>query len=175
MKKKIRIQYDANRAEEREINYIPVRYILALTLAVLETVAVITILILFGKYVPYFYLAMWATEIGCVIHIIACDEAPDYKIPWLLVVLIVPIAGFMLYFMFGKRTLQRKFVRRLKAMRDQSYPVQSVEITDSAMVSTDARMLCKIADTNLFANTTQSYFPLGEDMHKQLACGSGNR
>ena len=99
MKKKIRIQYDAKRTEEREVNYIPVRYILALLLAVLETAAVITVLILFGKYVPYFYLAMWATEIGCVIHIIACDEAPDYKIPWLLVVLIVPVAGFMLYFM----------------------------------------------------------------------------
>ena len=70
LKKKIRIQYDAGRTEEREINYIPLRYILALLLAVLETAAVITVLILFGKYIPYFYLAMWATEIGCVIHII---------------------------------------------------------------------------------------------------------
>ena len=36
-----------------------------------------------------------------MIHIIACDEAPDNKIPWLLVVLIVPVVGFMLYFLFG--------------------------------------------------------------------------
>lgn len=56
MKKKIRIQYDAGRTEEREINYIPLRYTLALLLAVLETVAVITVLILFGKYIPYFTL-----------------------------------------------------------------------------------------------------------------------
>ena len=168
MKKKIRIQYAAGRTEEREVNYIPVRYILALILAVLETVAVITILVLFGKYVPYFYLAMWATEIGCVIHIIACDEAPDYKIPWLLVVLIVPVAGFMLYFLFGNRKLQRKFIRRLKTMREQTYPVRDIEIADNTLVNTDARMLCKIADTNMFTNTTQAYFPLGEDMHKQL-------
>ena len=156
MKKTIRIQYDAHRTEEREVNYIPVRYILALALAVLETAAVITVLVLFGKYIPYFYLAMWATEIGCVIHIIACDEAPDYKIPWLLVVLIVPVAGFMLYFMFGNRKLQRKFIRRLEAMRKQTYPVREVEIADNAIVNTDVRMLCKIADTNLFTNTTQT-------------------
>ena len=173
LKKKIRIQYDAGRTEEREINYIPLRYILALLLAVLETVAVITVLVLFGKYIPYFYLAMWATEIGCVIHIIACDEAPDYKIPWLLVVLIVPVAGFMLYFMFGNRTLQRKFIRRLEAMRKQTYPAQTEELAqniaaENPAVSMDAKMLCKIADTNLFTNTTQQYFPLGEDMHKQL-------
>ena len=168
MKKKIRIHYNASRTEEREVNYIPIRYILALFLAVLETAAVITVLILFGKYVPYFYLAMWATEIGCVIHIIACDEAPDYKIPWLLVVLIVPVAGFMLYFLFGNRKLQRKFVRRLEAMREQTYPVRNVEIAGDDLIRADAQMLCKIADTRLFSNTAQTYFPLGEDMHKQL-------
>ena len=70
MKGKLRYQVDG-RTVERDVNYIPVRFILALLLAVLETVAVITVLILFGKYIPYFYLAMWATEIGCVIHIIA--------------------------------------------------------------------------------------------------------
>ena len=168
MKKKIRIRYDADRVEEREVNYIPVRYILALFLAVLETGIIITTLILFGKYIPYFYLAMWATEIGCVIHIIACDEAPDYKIPWLLTVLIVPVAGFMLYFLFGNRKLQHKFIRRLKAMREQTYPVRNEEIADNALVNTDARMLCRIADTNVFTNTTGVYFPLGEDMHKQM-------
>ena len=173
MKKTIRIRYDGNRTEEREINYIPVRYILALLLAVLETAAVITMLFLFGKYIPYFYLAMWATEIGCVIHIIACDEAPDYKIPWLLVVLIVPVAGFMLYFLFGNRKLQRKFVKRLETLRQNTYRASTEELTqqlavENAVVATDARMLCKIADTNLFTNTRQTYFSLGEDMHKQL-------
>ena len=173
MKKKIRIRYDAGRTEEREINYIPLRYILALLLAVLETVAVVMVLVLFGKYIPYFYLAMWATEIGCVIHIIACDEAPDYKIPWLLVVLIVSVAGFMLYFLFGNRKLQRKFIRRLEAMRQQTYPAHTEELAqniaaENPAVGMDAQMLCKIAYTNLFTNTTQQYFPLGEDMHKQL-------
>ena len=161
MKKKLRIQYDAHTTVEREVNYIPVRYILALVLAVLETAAVIAILILLGKYVPYFYLAMWATEIGCVIHIIACDEAPDYKIPWLLVVLIVPVAGFMLYFLFGSRKLQRKFIRRLEAVRQQTYTARTAELAgqlaaENTVAATDARMLCRIADTNLFTNTAQT-------------------
>ena len=173
MKKTIRVRYDENRTEEREINYIPVRYIVAIALAVLETAAVIAVVLLLSYYVPYFYLAMWATEIGCVIHIIACDEAPDYKIPWLLVVLIVPVAGLMLYFLFGNRKLQRKFIRRMDAVRQTTYAARTAELTEkltaeNMTVSTDARMLCKIADVNLFTNTAQTYFPLGEDMHKQL-------
>ena len=154
MKKKIRIQYDAGRTEEREINYIPLRYILALLLVVLETAAVIMVLVLFGKYIPYFYLAMWATEIGCVLHIVACDEAPDYKIPWLLLVIIVPIAGFMLYFLFGNRKLQRKYIRRLETVWQKKYNAHTETLTqklteENKTVGMDARMLCKSAYTNL--------------------------
>ena len=173
MKKKIRVRYDANTTVEREVNYIPVRYIVALALAILETAAVIGIVMLLSYYVPYFYLAMWATEIGCVVHIIACDEKPDYKIPWLLVVLIVPVAGFMLYFLFGNRKLQRKYVRRLESVRQQTYKAQTPQLLaqlreENPIVSTQAAMLTAIADSNLFTNTRICYFPLGEDMHPQL-------
>lgn len=173
MKKKLRIQYDANTTVEREVNYIPLRYILALALAVFETVAVIVAVILCAKYIPYFYLAMWATQVGCVIHIIACDEAPDYKIPWLLTVLILPVAGFMLFFLFGNRKLKRKFIRRLDAMRKQTYFARTEELVqnlaeEDLAASMDAQMLCKIADTNLFTNTIQRYYPLGEDMLEPL-------
>ena len=173
MKKKIRIRYDANRTEEREVNYIPVRYILAIALAVAETAAIIAILLLMGKFVPYFYLAMWATEIAVVITIIASDEAPDYKVPWLLIVLIVPVAGFMLYFIFGSRKLKRKYIRRLEDMRHQKYKAETPRLLEtlqeeSPCVASQAIMLTNIAGTNVFSNTTQEYFPLGEDMHPCL-------
>ena len=170
MKKKIRIRYDRGRTEEREVNYIPIRYILAILLLVLETAAIIAILILLGKYVPYFYLAMWATEIACIITIIAADETPDYKIPWLLIVLVVPVAGFMLYFIFGSRKLKKKYIRRLDDMRQQKYRAETPALLGQLppIVESQARMLTNIADANLFTNTTQEYYPLGEDMHKAL-------
>ena len=46
---------------EREYNYIPVRYIVAVLITVLEVLAVIGIVIALCYYVPYFYLAAWAT------------------------------------------------------------------------------------------------------------------
>lgn len=165
--------FDGKKQAEREYSYIPVRYIIAVFITLFEVLAVIGVVVALCYYVPYFYLAAWATEIGCVIHIIACDEAPDYKIPWLLVVLVIPVAGFMLYFLFGNRKLQRKFIRRLEAMRKQMYSSHTEELvqniaTKNPAVGMDAKMLCKIADTNLFTNTTQQYFPLGEDMLGQL-------
>ena len=97
---------------EQEYNYIPVRYIIAMLITVFEILAIISIVIACCDYIPYFYLAVWATEIACVIRIIASDDNPDYKIPWLLFVLILPVAGFMLYFLFYNRTLQKRFIKR---------------------------------------------------------------
>ena len=66
--------YVRNRKVEKDVTYIPVRFIFAIFFAVLETLAVIAIVIALCAYVPYFYLMVWATEISCVIQIIASDE-----------------------------------------------------------------------------------------------------
>ncbi|MGN0655543.1 MAG: hypothetical protein ACI4KR_02010, partial [Ruminiclostridium sp.] len=87
MKKKITIR-NGSGVKEKEIDYIPVRFIIAILLIILETAAVIALTCLCGYFIPYFYIAMWATEIFCVLNIINSEENPDYKIPWLLVTLL---------------------------------------------------------------------------------------
>lgn len=172
MKQKYQYEVD-NKIVEKEYVYIPVRYIFAMLLAIAETLAIITILILLSRFVPYFYLAVWATEIGCVVHIIASDDNPDYKVPWLIVVLLVPIAGFMVYLMFYSRKLQPKYVKRLNQLKSSTYKKDDEFILDglkaeNPIAAAQAKMLCKIADTHLFTDTKQTYYPLGEDMHESL-------
>ena len=170
MKGTIRYQVEG-RTVEREVNYIPLRFILAIVFAVLETAAIVGIVIALSYYVPYFYLAVMATEVGCVIRIIASEDNPDYKIPWLIVVLLVPVAGFMLYFLFYSRTLKRKYVKRLEELRCQTYETEDEPLFGqlaSPQICSQARMLCKIADTRLFSRTSQRYFPLGERMWESM-------
>lgn len=168
------ISYDVNEKRvEREINYIPFRYILAILITLFEVAAVIGILVALCYYVPYFYIAAWLTEIFCVIRIIASDDNPDYKVPWLLFVLIIPIAGFMLYFMFYSRTLKKKFIKRLDKLKSNTYKENDDELLgklkrENPTAAAEAQMLMGIADTHLFTNTKQEYFPLGADMHKRL-------
>ena len=79
--------------EKHKEKYFSLRYTIAILLAVLETLMILAIVIALSYYVPYFYLLVLLTEIGCVISIIASNDNPDYKIPWLLFVLILPIVG----------------------------------------------------------------------------------
>ena len=165
--------FDGRKQVEREYSYIPFRYILAVLITLFEVLAVIGIVTALCYYVPYFYLAAWATEIFCVIRIIASDDNPDYKVPWLLFVLIIPVAGFMLYFMFYSRTLQNRFIKRLDTLKSQGYQyddsAQLAKLQDeNPIVASQAKMLCSIGETHLFTDTKQEYFPLGEDMHQRL-------
>lgn len=162
-----------NKTISREINYIPVRYIIAMLLTVLEVLLIIGVVAALCYFVPYFYLAAWATEIGCVIKIISSDDNPDYKVPWLLFVLILPIAGFMLYLIFASRKLKRKYVKRLSDLwalsyeKNDSHAFAKLKELDRA-AHNEAKMLCEIADCTLFDGTKVTYFPLGEDMMTSL-------
>ena len=158
---------------EREYNYIPVRYVIAVIITMLEVLAVIGIVVACCYYVPYFYVAAYLTEIFCVVKIIASDDNPDYKVPWLLFVLIIPIAGFMLYFMFYSRKLQKKYIRRLNELKRYDYKKDDLETceelkTENPSAASQAMMLREISGARLFTNTKQTYFPLGEDMHKSV-------
>ena len=158
---------------EREFDYIPFRYILALLITVLEVAAIIAIVVALCRYVPYFYALCWITSIACVIKIIASDDNPDYKVPWLLFVIILPIAGFMFYFLFYSRKLKHKFIKRLKALQDGAYNKDDSILfekmyNEDPTAASQAKMLCSIAQAHLFTDTKQTYFRLGEEMYPQL-------
>jgi len=168
MKRKYKVNTGA-KTIEREYSYIPVHYILAVLITLLEILAIIGIVVACCYYIPYFYVAAWLTEIFCVIKIIASDDNPDYKVPWLLFVLILPIAGFMLYFLFYSRKLQKKFIRRLDELKKYRYESDREAILDelkreNTHAAAQAKMLCAISEASVFRNTKQTYYPLGEDM-----------
>lgn len=172
MKKTVMV-YEKGVVKEKEINYIPVRFIIAMLLIVLETAAVLAITILCAIYIPYFYLAMFATQVFCVLKIINSQENPDYKIPWLLLVLIVPVAGFMIYLMFYDRKLSRKFVKRIEKIYHQQIHTRDEETfaklgEEDRQAFLQANLLCKLSGTHLYQNTTAAYFDMGEKLFESM-------
>ena len=162
-----------NRTIEREYNYIPFRYILAVFITIFEIAAIIGAMVLICIFVPYFYVLCYVTAFGCIIKIIASDDNPDYKVPWVLFVLILPIVGFMLYFIFYSRKLKKKFIRRLDELRSFNYEKDSSEAVaklekENPMAASEARMLCRISGSQLFTDTKETYFPLGENMLESM-------
>lgn len=161
-----------NKKIEKEISYIPFRYIVAMFLTIIEIAAIICAMVLLAMYVPYFYIAIIITEIVVVISIIGSNDNPDYKVPWLLFVIILPIVGFMLYFIFHERKLPKKIYARLEKFKhslneDDSECFEKLKEKDR-LISTQAQELCKIGDTHLYNDTKTTYYKIGEDMYKDI-------
>lgn len=172
MKKSIKITDKYGKPVEKEIQYIPVRYILAILITVLEIAMVIGLMFILAIYIPYFYIAIYITVIGVVISIIASNDNPDYKVPWLLCVICLPIVGFMLYFLFYKRKLNNKFSKRLKKVsdsleKDDNENFNNLEKVDK-LIQSEAKELVNIANTHLYQNTKIEYYKIGEEMHESI-------
>lgn len=172
MKKKYTVR-TGKKTVEREYSYIPVRYMIALLITVFEIVAIIGTVVACCYYIPYFYIAALITQVLCVINIVASDDNPDYKVPWLLFVLILPIVGFMLYFLFYSRKLKKRFIRRLCETKQYRYEsvregvLKKLE-SENPQAAAQAKMLSAISGADVFDNTKQTYFPLGEDMWRSM-------
>lgn len=154
--------------KEREYNRIPIRYIIAVLMTVCEIAAIIGLVVALCYYIPYCYAVCSVITAACIIRIIASDDNPDYKIPWLIFIIFLPVAGFMLYFMFYSRKLDPRFIRRIKEVqsykyeRDDTKARRLLEAEDPVAFS-QARMLTEISYSHLFTDTLTEYFPSGED------------
>ena len=172
MKRKIRYKV-SNQEVETYVNYIPLRYTIAIFLTIVEVLAILLSVCVLCYIFPYCSFLAFLAQIVCVVRIIASDDNPDYKIPWLFFVLVIPIAGFMLYFLFYSRKLKRKYLRRLQKLKDSFYQKDDEKELnllqkESMEASSQARLICNIGETHLFTNTKQTYFPLGEKMMVSL-------
>ncbi len=173
MKKKITVIDASGERVEKVVTYIPLRYILAILLSILEVAAVIGIVLLLCIHIPFFYLCAILTHFVCILSILSSDDNPDYKLPWLLFVIILPIVGFMLYFMFYSRKLRPRFLRRLSELKNKSYRKDDEEAlamlaSESPTAYNQAVLLCKTAETHLFRNTKLTYYPLGRQVMEPL-------
>lgn len=157
----------------KKFKYIPLRYILAMVITVLEIVAIISIVIALCYYVPYFYTLAIITEIACVIKIIASDDNPDYKVPWLVLILVFPIVGFMLFFIFSSRKLKKKYIKRLNVIVKNTYDKSddsefSSLKEESVTAYNQFKMLSKISRARLFTNTEVEYFSDITNLSKKM-------
>lgn len=172
MKRKIKINMGTE-VQEKEISYIPFRYVLAVLISLFMIFAVIGIVVWMCFYVPYFYILALVTALFVELKIISCDDNPEYKLPWMICVLLLPIAGFMLYFMFYSRKLKKKYIERLKKLKEMGYTKDNTLLLDK-LESVDmyacnqARMLCNISETHVFTNTKQRYLSSGEEYFASL-------
>lgn len=138
-----------------------------------KTVAVIAVVTLLTIYVPYFYIAVVITQFAVAIAKINRNDNPDYKLPWLFFVMLIPIIGFMLYFMFYSRKLTKKQTERINSLTAQRIQKDDAAViaeinSQNEIIGAQAVMLKKLSDSHVYGNNDIRYYPLGEELFSAM-------
>lgn len=106
----------------------------------------------------------------CVLYIIIKDIYPEHKIAWIIFMFTFPIAGGMIYLLFGKHRVSKKTQKfynqveqnLMKSCKGVKEPDLSILKVDHAF--RQLNYLKNIAKAPAFEHTSVAYFSLGEEM-----------
>ena len=150
------------------------RYFLAVLCILLEF-AQLTAVFLFLK--SYFWptnLLGWLLQLVVLLYIINRDEIPEFKLPWVIILLLFPVAGALLFLLFADNSASRKQRRRYGAITEALRPYAAQTDALEALRARDggaarqAQYLHAAANAPCYRGTAVTYYPLGEDFHPAL-------
>ena len=144
--------------------YIHIRLILISLFILLEIIVGISLLILGIFKIPYFWIFICLITIICIARILISNNGKNYKIAWILLILLFPLVGLVLFFLTFNRQLSKKYQRRMQEISDVEKTISSTNIKNSE----NFQWLCAVADTHLYINVKAKYYSLGEDMWEDM-------
>lgn len=99
------------------------------------------------------------------------DGNPSFKVPWILLLIIFPIFGILLY-LLNNRAWEKKVFNEAK-FKSEKYLLQDSKIFEelkksNKMIAGQAKYLIDNAGYPCYTNTDSKYFPLGEELFEDL-------
>ena len=144
--------------------------ILMLCLAVLVQVAVILLpYFFFRRYLVHLTWVLEILSLWVVLYLIRSDINPVYKIPWIVILLVFPAFGGILYIIYGRVHFSKKEIRRFTRVAESSRHALmnnlrcNEELRETNhYIAVQADYLLEHANAPLYKNTGIRYFPLGD-------------
>lgn len=141
----------------------------------LQILAIVAMLTYFRSHFADFYSIFIFISVVAVIYILNQDDNPAYKIAWIIPILVFPIFGTPLYFIFGKSTLPKALRTRMsdiQAKYDEAFSTSASRGAALAALSPDAALQSKYlesaARSPVFTHTETEFFGLGDELFPRM-------
>lgn len=144
-------------------------------LLVVQIALLVVFLAVLRQYFPLFQVL--SDIVGLVVFFVVINkkENPEYKLPWLFLILVFPIFGVTFYLLFANRKLKKKDVKHLTLVTDKIAPfVRATQnekneikefLGDNAGIE---NFLTQSAFMDGSLGGDVKYYPVGEDFWKDL-------
>lgn len=125
-----------------------------------------------SPYAAYITLALSVAAVLLVLFIIIKRDETAYKILWLLVILTVPVAGALLYLLFGNRRTARPLRKRLRRVQEAGQPTPlpcgGTPFEGEKRMEQTVRWLEHKTGYPLMRAEDVRYYPLGDAMYPDM-------
>ncbi len=125
-----------------------------------------------SPYAAYITLALSVAAVLLVLFIIIKRDETAYKILWLLVILTVPVAGALLYLLFGNKRTARPLRKRLRRVQEAGQPAPlpcgMAPFEGEKRMEQTVRWLEHKTGYPLTRAEDVRYYPLGDAMYPDM-------
>lgn len=127
---------------------------------------------LMKEYSSWFYIIIEIFSICLVFSLV--NDGESYQQFWIIIVLVLPVFGFFLYFMWGRKRTNSKIHKRIRAVQEKSrqFKIQDQEIINgfSEKHPNKAQISKRLIKEGfmLYDKTKVTYFDVGEKKFEAL-------
>lgn len=162
--------------KNREYSYVKtfMRFALIFLLFLVDLLLILIGSYFLNRYIVYLYAVFELLSIIVMIPLIASDRNAAYKLYWLGVALVLPIAGHIMYLFWGRSVINRKAHKEIQRAIDKANENQIMDATIiKKLASKDAdkgKIASYLYNQNypLYENTAVTYFEIGERFFKDV-------
>lgn len=149
------------------------RYFFAAFCILLEFVQLLVVFSLLYKYFFPITVAGRIFNVGVLLYLINREETPEFKLPWMLLLLIVPVVGAFAFMVLNSTEQSKTIQARHREAAGRLAPyLRRRDISPEEIVDDEARSqaeyLCRVSGMPRCGNTCVTYYEIGQEFHKAL-------
>lgn len=151
------------------------RVALTVLMVAFQFIFIIFLPFLLQSFTVYFYFIWELVSVIAIVTLVNRDQSPSYRLAWVSIVLILPISGFIMYYLWGRRKSGKKKLDKYILQQisyGNSFLIQDEDVYLDFLVNNpvSGRMV-KYMETEGFPLTAGNdvrYYPMGEDAFEEI-------
>ncbi|MGN0173755.1 MAG: cardiolipin synthase [Acutalibacteraceae bacterium] len=142
---------------------------------ILQASAIVIMYLYFNEKFAYFYAFSIFISIAVLLHLVYKDGNPEYKLAWVIPILVFPLFGGFLYICFSRNRTNDKIQKSLKEL--DKYYKESVNADEIGLEKLEKEDYTAYLQSKYIYNTAHTapelktkikYLPIGEEFYKSV-------
>ncbi len=142
---------------------------------VVQVILFCGVVIYLNQYYLAFQIISLVLGVISFVSLVNKKQTPEFKIPWMFLLITLPVFGLTLYLLFAKSGIPRHYVKKFKNRQEDFVAIMKVSESDSLVLSQTLgeyscidKYLTSTAKTYGRFNNHIEYFSSGEEFFKDL-------